>query len=289
MPSLDMISLMARETRIAYERVSAKFHDLASAPGWVYTEPAFCVVRTPANILILYFKGEGVTVDRTGARGESDETLWLNGSMYSAIACINGLVPIHASAVASAGKVYAFSGLSGAGKSTMVAALGARGFPMFCDDTLVLDPADPRQIVCLPGHKRLKLTAEALALTGSERGEDVGGGLAKFYARPAAGELKEPLPLGQLIFLDYGPEPVVLSVRGAEQLALVNDDHYTKQLFASVHAFTPAQNFRHLTRLAGRLPIARFVRPKEAARFQESISAMAEYIKAASFDERHGQ
>ena len=60
------------------------------------------------------------------------------------------------------GEVFAFAGPSGSGKSTLIAALGQLGLPMFCDDTLVLDLGEPDIVICLPGHKRLKLTPEAL-------------------------------------------------------------------------------------------------------------------------------
>ncbi len=66
------------------------------------------------------------------------------------------------------GRVFAFAGPSGAGKSTLAAGLGQRALPLLCDDTLLLDLSDPPDIWCLPGHKRLKLTAAALALTGPD-------------------------------------------------------------------------------------------------------------------------
>ena len=120
----------------------------------------------------------------------SEESLWLNGSVYAAIASINGLLPIHASAVALDGSVLAFTGQAGAGKSTLVAALGKHGFPMFCDDTLVIDVTDPDRLMCLPGHKRLKLAPDAIEMTGAIRAEKVSTDVDKYYSQSEAGEIR---------------------------------------------------------------------------------------------------
>ena len=114
-------------------------------------------------------------------------------------------MPIHASAVAHDGGVFAFTGPSAAGKSTLIAALGRAGLPMFCDDTLVLDLSDPDRIICLPGHKRLKLTPAAIELTGARHEERVARDLDKYYARPAGGRRRRRrLPLAELLFLEQG-------------------------------------------------------------------------------------
>ena len=125
-----------------------------------------------ATIISTTARATGITSSGASDVDLSEESLWLNGSVYSAIASINGLLPIHASAVAHDGRVFAFTGPAGAGKSTLVAALASRGLPMFCDDTLVLDLSDPERIICLPGHKRLKLRP----------------GCARTDRRPAPGE-----------------------------------------------------------------------------------------------------
>src|SRR6185436_12667866 len=141
--------------------------------------------------------------------------------------------PIHASAVAHEGKVFAFTGPAGAGKSTMIAALGGRGLPMFCDDTLVLDLSDPDRINCLPGHKRLKLRPDALHLTGTMPEEKVSQSVDKYYAEPNGGDVRQVLPLAELIFLEEGLDLSILPIVGSERLIRLQDDHQTASLFAA--------------------------------------------------------
>jgi len=225
-----------------------------------------------------YRRGHGITVERGPDADASEESLWLNGSVYAAIASINGLLPIHASAVAHEDQVFAFTGPAEAGKSTLVAALADYGLAMFCDDTLVLDLSDPKRIICLPGHKRLKLRADALALTSAIAEEQVSATVGKFYALPAAGEVNLPLPIAELIFLELGPEPSILPIAGGERLVRLQDDHYTANFFASARRFDHLDQFTHLVRLARQIPMARFRRPLDPSCFNEGVALAAQYV-----------
>ena len=179
--------MLERETRVSYGPVPTFLYDRPlDEMSWQMHEGTF-LLRAEGEHYFLYRPGEGVTVHRGADADASEESLWLNGSVYAAVASMNGLLPIHASAVAHAGAVFAFTGPGGAGKSTLTAALSRHGLPMFCDDTLVLDLADPDRVMCLPGHKRLKLRHDAFALTGTAREEKVSRTYDKYYAAPAAG------------------------------------------------------------------------------------------------------
>ena len=127
------------------------------------------LLRVPNGLVLHYRRGEGVTASRPVHVAASDVAVFLNGSVYGAIAWINGFIPLHAAAVVHARPASMLSRRhSGHGKSTLAAALGQRGMPLFADDVLVLDLSDPRQIICLPGHKQMKLWDDALSLTGAQ-------------------------------------------------------------------------------------------------------------------------
>ena len=272
-----MIDILARETVVHYGPVPRHLGETELVPGRCALIGDQFVLIAPGGLAYHYRRGAGVMIERPPGTDPAEEMLWLNGSVYAAIASIHGLLPIHASAVAYGGAVHAFTGPSGAGKSTLVAALGARGLPMFCDDTLVLDISDPQQIVCLPGHKRLKLTPAALALTGAVAQEEVGGMTGKNYAAPPGGTWRGILPLARLTFLDEGDALGVSLISGAERFARLNDDHYTAELFAMAHRSDLAARFELLARLAPAIAMARLVRPRDASRFSASV-ALAESL-----------
>lgn len=274
------IALLARESRTRVGIVPDNLDGLPVAAGQHLLLGQSFLLRTEEGLGFLYRRGEGVTIDRPGDPEPGEEALWLGGSVYAAIAAINGLMPIHASAVAYDGKVIAFAGPSGAGKSTLAAALGQHGLPLFADDTLVLDLADSTRIVCLPGHKRLKLSEAALGLTGARRLEHVGAMTAKYYAEPPGGAVREALPLGVLVWLESGSDTALTRIAGGERIARLNDDHYTTDLFARAHRLDPAARFATLAELAPAIPMYRFDRPLSQSGFAQGVAAMARHIQS---------
>ncbi len=272
--------LQERETRVSYGPVPTQ---LADEPlpemSWQMHDGAF-LLRAEGDHYFYYRPGEGVTIHQGADADTSEESLWLNGSVYAAIASMNGLLPIHASAVAHEGAVFAFTGPAGAGKSTLVAALGRYGLPMFCDDTLVLDLSDPDRIICLPGHKRLKLRPDAFALTGAGREERVSRTYDKNYASPAAGTVSTALPLAELIYLEEGPDPAMTRISGSERLLRMQDEHQTRYLFEAARRFERIELFSHRARLARQIEMMRFARPCDVQRFEEGVSMAAQHVMA---------
>jgi hypothetical protein len=275
----DPAAFLRRETAVRPGRVGDEIGGIRLEPGkceLVGEEFLLCA----ETVRLHYRKGEGVTIDRLGGSAPGEEELFLNGSVYAAAACINGFYPLHASAVAHGGRVFAFTGPSGAGKSTLTAALGGAGLPMFCDDTLVLDLSDPAVPMALPGHKRLKLTPEALALTGAVARERVHEDIDKHYAEPPGGDWQTALPLTHLAFLEDGPACALEPITGAERMTRLEDDHYTADYHRRATRLDPAGWFRLRARLAGQIAMVRLVRPRDLDRFAESVALARQWIVA---------
>jgi len=273
--------MIERETRVSLGPVPrCLFGDPLGETTWQMLDDEF-LLRGEGDHYFHYRKGFGITIDRGEDADLSEEALWLNGSVYGAVASLNGLVPIHASAVALGGRVFAFTGPAGAGKSTLVAALGDLGLPMFCDDTLVLDLSDPDRIICLPGHKRMKLRPDALELTGAVKQEEVSKTVDKVYALPSAGDVSFALPLACLVFLEEGNSLKVEPISGAERLRRLQDDHQTSQLYGAAQQLDRAGQFSHLIRLARQIDMAVFTRPRDVMRFKEGATVAASYIEKA--------
>ncbi|HEY6663457.1 MAG TPA: hypothetical protein VIZ66_11105, partial [Sphingomicrobium sp.] len=271
-------AMMRRETRVTFGEVPRTLlDDPLGEMTWQMLGDGF-LLRGEGHHYFHYRKGRGITIERGPDADLGEESLWLNGSVYSAIASLNGLVPIHASAVAFEGRVFAFSAPAAGGKSTLAAALAGHGLPLFCDDTLVLDLSDPHRVTCLPGHKRLKLRPDAIALTGATAEEKVSKTVDKYYARPAAVDAGVARPLAELIFVDEGPDLGIEAITGAERMIRFQDDHQTAHLFAAAQQLDRAARFAHLHRLASRIKMARLERPRDRSRFAESVALAARYI-----------
>lgn len=273
------IALLDRESRVRQGPVPHALGGRECGPErWVMHGGAM-LLRCSSGFGFLYEPGQGVTVERPADPDPGEEALWLGGSVHCGIAALNGLLPLHASAVAHGGRVYAFTGAAGAGKSTLVAGLGQAGLPLFCDDTLLVDPLGPDPLMGLPGRKRLKLMGDALALTGAEAAGEVGADTGKHYAHPPAGTVADSLPLAMLVFLEDGPEPRWEPITGGERLARLEDDHHGQVMYLAAQGLDRAGLFALRARIAGQVRMARLIRPRSAEGFAASVELAAARIR----------
>lgn len=280
------MALLQRETVVHYGAVPSALGAITVGPEQYALVGDEFLMRTCDGLAFHYRKGEGVTVELGRQADPADEGLYLNGSVYAAAASINGYYPLHASAVAVGSQVVAFTGPSGAGKSTLIAELGRRGYPMVCDDTLIICAANPGPIMALPGHKRLKLTPAAIALTGATQQERVAQTIDKYYAIPAAGAVRQVMPLAELVLLSEGPEATVERILGGACLLVLQDDHYTQGLFLAANRPDRATRFAQLARLASAIRISRFSRPLDIDGFVAAIDVLEQHIHPSASSDR---
>lgn len=118
-----------------------------------------------------------------------------------------GREPLHASAVAVHGRVVAFVGDCGVGKSSLAAAFLRAGHPLVTDDLLVLSEEDGRCLV-QPGIPRIKLYPRvARQLLGVRRtAPRMNPGTAKLVLPLSRSQsVRSALPLDRLYLLRRGP------------------------------------------------------------------------------------
>ena len=165
--------------------------------------------------------GSKVQVELAPDAAREDVSAFLLGSVFGALCHQNGLLPLHASSVASSGGVTAFLGESGAGKSTLAACLQARGLRIVSDDICLLGAsAGGLRVLPLAGWLKLwRQSLEHLAVI-PEEGTQVFAREDKFRVRLDSPS-EESLPLRTLLFLERveSGNPRLLPMAAAETLA----------------------------------------------------------------------
>lgn len=102
----------------------------------------------------------GVEINDAGVA--SSVRAYLLGSVLAAILFRKNWLPLHVSAVSDGSRLLAFTGVSGAGKSTMAMALHRTGrFQLYADDVLAVEPV-ASGVRLHPGPRRCKLWKDAL-------------------------------------------------------------------------------------------------------------------------------
>ena len=277
MSSDDPLTFLAREAQLREGPVPSELDGTEVAEeGWAITPQSF-LLRAEDGLSFLYRQGGGVIFERTPRVSDATVQLYFNGSVHGAIAWINGLVPLHASAVVHEGRAIAFTGNSGAGKSTLLAGLAGEGLSVLADDVLILDLSNPEECVAVPGHKRLKLWGDAFELVDAKRHEQVFPGMDKFFAEARPRQAAARAPLAALVFLEEGEDTSLIPMSGSERFSALSTALYRPE-YASGAGRSRTELFELRARLARDIPMQRFLRPRERERFSESVRFIGDAI-----------
>lgn len=146
--------------------------------------------------------GREILVDPAPGAGEQVLRLFITGPVLAVLVQQRGFLILHAGSVAVDGGVVAFVGPKGWGKSTMVAALHARGYPLVADDVTAVQVGTGRP-VAVPSFPQLKLWPEAAACLGEdpETLPRLHPDLEKRARRAEGGLPPSPLPLKRIYVL----------------------------------------------------------------------------------------
>ena len=169
-PELSPAGDAKAEVSIRIGPVAEQLDDVTERFNGIEYGPDACLLEVPEVGRFLIENGRSITVDRRVDRKRrrghgvplADIRLFLLGSTFGALLHQRGWLPLHVSAIESDNGVWAFTGDSGAGKSTTVGWLHRRfGWPIVSDDVSVIRP-DQSQPLLHPGPRKLKLWQDAV-------------------------------------------------------------------------------------------------------------------------------
>jgi hypothetical protein len=206
------------EVSIRFGRVAQPLSEI-SENGWSHSslapkEDCLCW-RGVGSFLVR--GGRDIIVDPSPGLDERILRLFILGPILAVLLRQRGHLLLHASAVAVADKAVLFLGSSGWGKSTMAAALHARGHALVTDDVAVLRTEESCPTV-LPGFPQLKLWPEALVSLGDDP-ETLPrwNPYVEKRARLASDKFPSiPLAIERLYVLSDGDSPEILPLRPRE-------------------------------------------------------------------------
>jgi energy-coupling factor transporter ATP-binding protein EcfA2 len=150
--------------------------------------------------------------------------IFLLGSAFGALLHQRGALVLHAGAVAVKGEAVLFCGASGSGKSSLVAALSAAGYPAIADDVCLIQTDGSSRPMVAPDGRRLKLWADAMSsLSIGSGGESaVRPGILKFWVDPQTPASPEAIPLRAAYFLRAEAPPHRAGIEPLSTLAALD-------------------------------------------------------------------
>ena len=164
---------------------------------------------------------------------------YLLGSLMGAILLQRRIFPIHGSCMVIKGSGVLLTGRSGAGKSTVAAALLAKGCRILTDDVAAIQFGSAGPVV-YPGYPGQKLWEDAIERTGAADSRAslnrITGGLEKYSVRRDGCFSEEPAPLHALYEIVPRPVPdiAVEEIRGAAKVDALLNSVFRKKVAGSM-------------------------------------------------------
>jgi hypothetical protein len=179
----------------------------AVGPTWQVAGKQF-LLRIPDIARFLLDDGREIVFAPESEASAADIPIFILGTVFGILLHQREQIVLHASAVRVNGRAVLFCGQSGAGKSTMAAALAQRGYPLVTEDICTLSLDGSGAPLVHPDGRQLKLWAQTIDRLdlAQSRGERVRKSLEKFYVEPSE-VFTDPLVLGAVYALREARPP----------------------------------------------------------------------------------
>jgi hypothetical protein len=229
-----------------------------------------------------------IDVDPVDGADFGDVRAFLLGTVFGALCYLRGIFPLHASAVEFPGGCVAFAGESGAGKSTMAAALAARGLQVLTDDVSYLRKDAGDTIRIWAGINRVRLWESAMTGLDISRldADREFRGYNKFLlpmrlpANPA-----QPRLLQAVYQLANSPQlqkPNFMRLRGAAAFEALLGNIYRQNLAEQIGL--KAELFAFVAEVARRVPVFRFNRAMDFRALDDALDGLLDHVQEVLHD-----
>jgi hypothetical protein len=220
----------AADVRVRFGSVPEKLDDPAGQGAW-YQVSARELLLKPDHVAHFWVTdGTDVVIQRAREASDEDIRAYLLGSVFGALLHQRGILPLHASAIATARGAVAFAGPVGIGKSTLAAVFHKRGYHVLADDICAVSLTARGAPLVTPAYPQLNLWADALNKIGSPieilRRTRI---VTEKYGLPVSAQFSTvSVPLHAIYELSSTnmTRLHLTSVTGLDKLALIRDDTF---------------------------------------------------------------
>lgn len=265
LPELPCAAASRPDVTVRIEPIDHLLVERGSDGNCFQTAPGLAYLYWEVVGAFLISHGTEIIIDPKPGVDDKLLRLPLLGMVFSVLLHQRGLLALHASAVAIDGAAVAFLGRQGQGKSTMAAALNARGHPLVADDVVAIDLSKADMPLVYPGFPQLKLWPEALVHT---LGDDpattprLHEQVEKRARRVTEYVYQESIPLRSVYLLGRGPAPAITPLSPAQALIeLIRNTHSAQLDEGLLAGVAGAQHFQQCVKLLQHVEIYRLTRP----------------------------
>jgi hypothetical protein len=222
--------------------------------------------------------GNEIIIEPQPGADEKSIRLFLLSNCMAAILHQRNTIPLHASAVFHDDGVILFCGHSGAGKSTIVTALQAKGYKVFSDDVCVLRTAEDNDglIVAVPSYPMMKLWVDSFVKTGIEMAAEsdrLRPNLAKFARFYHEDYEIAPRPIKQIFMLDTSSLEQNATIKKMASMESFNALQRNTYRHVQMNAMKKRDfHFNIVSKLTATVPVYRISRPQHINTVNEVVA-----------------
>lgn len=220
-------------------------------------------------------EGREIVIDPVQGVDERWIRIGVLGPSMGALMYQRGWLTLHASSVAVDDEAIAFVGERGWGKSTIAAAMCARGHSFVADDITPVKVDGAGRVIACPGYPQLKLWPDAAASLGEDPDElprlDP---LSQRRARPSTHNFwSEPLPLRRVYVLGGGEKSGIEPLQPKEALVELIRYTYGRELIQVVGT---RSHFLKCVSVANNVALCGLKRPYSLASLSDLVRLVEE-------------
>lgn len=223
--------------------------------------------------------GNEIIIDVTPEYDEVALRLVLLGPVLCGLLFQRGFYLLHAGSVQIGSVAAAFAGFSGAGKSTTVGALLARGHALIADD---MTAVHPHGAMVAPGIPQQRLWSDTAVALGHdpETLPRLHPTTDKLWHRFAGNLAQGPIPLRRVYLLEDGPETFIETVAPAgAALELLRHSAITR---AAETGDNQRRHFERCVALARQVAVRRLTRPRRLDALPDVAQSIEEDLRSDS-------
>ncbi|MBN2813715.1 MAG: hypothetical protein JXQ80_06525 [Bacteroidales bacterium] len=228
------------------------------------------------NIYIV--NGKEIVVQPAVDPSDNNLSTYIVGMAFGAVMHQRRLLPLHASTVIYKDKCLMFAGRSGAGKTTIAAALIADGATLVADDISVVDFANETPAI-RPAFPTLKIWADSLQHVGIEtKGLTPVQNESQKYYLPVNSFSNRLTAIHQVFILlpQNNPGIEIKKLTGVDKFQALKKYTY---LFRGIpHTGLEQNHFVLVNQLAQRVPVDMLMRPVGAINTEEMVRAIVNQL-----------
>lgn len=227
--------------------------------------------------------GERILVEPAQQAEAHSVRLYLLGTTFGALLMQRGILPLHGSAVVMDGRAVVFTGISGAGKSSLLAAFRKKGYPFLTDDVVAVSLDPDGNALVFPSYPQQKLWRDSTRAVGVEAAVlkplYTCGDRDKFAVPAQQGFYRSPAPLAAVYEIEAGShrEVGLQELRGMDKLSALLSHTYRPWLVDGLGL--KAEHFRICAGAAGQAAVYLLTRPADIFSLDEQVRLIEQSLE----------